>query len=91
VGRGTEPTLKRVVIICQLGMGYQMRNGIPNLPHNLKLDWLLGVLFYDHGSFGCRIAMENISNPELSQIIAPQFAINCQIEERQIANMLGDL
>ncbi len=67
------------------------RDSIPGVPCYLELNGPLRFLLHDHGSFGNGATMGNIFDSKFHQVTAPQLAIDCQIEQRQITNAMSNL
>jgi hypothetical protein len=53
---------------------------------DLELDRPLSFLLHDRRSAGDSVPVANVANPQLRQIARAQFAVDCQIEHREIAN-----
>jgi hypothetical protein len=62
---------------------------LASLLGEFKLDGTPGLLLPHAGAINRVAARGNISNPEADQIAAAQFAVNAEVEERQIAGLAG--
>ncbi len=58
---------------------------------DLELYRLPGFLLHDHRTFQDLHTVGNVTYPELYQIAASEFTVDCQVEERKITDSIGDL
>jgi uncharacterized protein (DUF2336 family) len=51
----------------------------------LKLNRPLGLALQDHGALGDPRALSDVADPEADQITATQLAVDCEIEQGELA------
>lgn len=61
------------------------------LPGDLELYGALGLLLHDDRSGGNALAVRYIAYTQLDQVARSQFAVDGQIEQRQLPGASGDL
>jgi hypothetical protein len=86
----TQPTWKQIVLGLEPRASNPRENRFAGWLGDFKLDRTLGLLLQDNGPRGDAIAAGDIPNAQPRQIAAPQFAVDCKIEQRQLAPSLAE-
>src|SRR2546426_8446584 len=57
----------------------------------VKLHWPLGLSLHDHRSGQNLVAVRDIANTQIDEITTAQLAVDCEVEHRQVSNLLAVL
>ena len=64
---------------------------IPRLLGDLELHWSLGLLLHDNRAAGDMTALDHIMDAQRDQITPAQFAVDGEIEQREISGAMIQL
>src|SRR5690242_14191721 len=85
------PTRKEVVGCSQPGFTDPRCNDLARAFRDLELDRPMRLLLHHDRSRGYPIAVTDIVDPKLRQVTPSKLAVDCQVEDGQLADPLGEL
>jgi hypothetical protein len=85
--RGTQPAWKQIVDGPQSPCPDPGFNALTSLLSDLELNRSLRLLLHDHCPRSDMATLADVFHEQPSQVTHPEFAINCEVEHRQLSDV----
>ena len=77
-----------MILMFVLQMG---QHRLPRLLSDFKPDWPTGLPLSDRRAINTNAIWGNVLRQQTDDITTAQFAVDCQVEQREIAGLVGKL
>ena len=86
-----QSTREQIILGLQCGCSHSGEDRLSGRLRDFELHWTLGFLLHNDCACGDSIAVGHITDAQLHEIAAAKFAVDRQIEQRQLALAIGHL